>query len=492
MDARNLNEEKKIMFYLQKTLWLVLITIVLLSTQSIAGQKDIDQNKKQKVQILNIDQCINLALKNNHLAKISAQSIKIAQAQYQQVMASYWPQVSASATYIRLDEAPIFVYPEETSDYQISGLLDLPPMEVSVTVPEKRTKLMDRTHGVFSLDFLYPLYLGGLRPALKDQARGQINLRQQEKRQSDLQIIYDVKERYYGNVLAKKLCELGQETVDRVEVTLELTENMYKNGSGSVSKTDYLKNKMFAASIRSLQASLKNNLALSASALNFTISDPSEAPIQTSDSNLPFEKMDTHSQTSDTSLFLSNPNWQKTLHAIEIFEAKVDEAESEYMFNVALIGKLNHIENDYEAGAVSAPDKNSWMVGFGVQMPLFTGFSTKNKVQEMNARLSELKAKQFMLKDGLALQIKMELQKIESLQEKINSSREAMDAAVENRDLTERAYSIEMASAQDMIQSQLFESLMIAQYHKAIYDHILAKAKLDLLIGTEVKNKIEG
>lgn len=474
---------------------LLVFTLTKTDAQDVQSPKASSESTTQ-VQVLNLDQCLNLALKNNHLVKISEQTLKIAEAQYKQVMASFWPQISASANYIRLDEHPVFVYPEETEEYTVNGL-PLPglppgtPIDMTVTVPEKRTKIMDRTIGTVSLDFLYPLFVGGRRFALRKQAKGQINIRHQEKRRSDLQVVYDVKERYYGNVLAKKLYQLGQETVDRVDVTLELTENMYKNGSGSVSKTDYLKNKIFAASMHALQASLKNNLALSASALAFTIADKDGAVIRSMDSDLPYIRIKTDLKPYLTDSFSGNPDWIKVQEAIKIFDARVDEAKSEYWFNAALIGKLNHIENKYNAGAVSPQDKDSWMVGVGVEMPLFSGFSTKYKVQEMKVRLSELKEKQFMLKDGLALQIKAELLKIESLQDKIVSTNEAMDAAIENRDLTERAYSIDMASAEDMIQSQLFESLTIAQYYKAIYDHIVSKAKLDFLVGTKVKKTIE-
>ncbi len=460
----------------------ILLTLFMLSALW-AQSKSMSQGNVNE-QLLSLEQCVQLALHNNHQAKISSQALRIAEAQYKQVMSSYWPRITASANFIRLDESPHFVYPEETSGYMISGLFPQ-PIDVEVTVPEKHTKIMDRTNGVMSLDFIYPLYLGGRRSALADQAMGQIKVRQQEKRRSDLQIVYEVKERYYGNVLAKKLYGLGKEAVDRVDVTLELTEQMYKNGSGSVKKTDYLKNKIFASSMYALLASLKNNLELSASALQFTISDKTEMKYKTADTELPYEEMPQGYLNDAPNILASNPDWLKMQQAIKIFHAKLDEAESEYMFNVALIGQLRHIENKYEAGAVSDADKNSWMIGFGIQIPVFSGFSTTYKVQEMNARLSELKEKQSLLKDGLSLQVKMEMQKIHNLQVQIKASREAMETAIENRKLTERAYHIEMASAEDMIQSQLFESLMTAQYYKAVYDHIMAKAKFDLLTAKE-------
>ena len=51
-------------------------------------------------------------------------------------------------------------------------------------------------------------------------------------------------------------------------------------------------------------------------------------------------------------------------------------------------------------------DKQGWTVGAGVEIPLFSGFLTKNKVAEARARVSKIKEEQILLKEGIGLQIK--------------------------------------------------------------------------------------
>lgn len=446
-----------------------------------------------QIEIMDLEQCLNLGLQNNHLARVSAQDLEVARAQYRQVLSSFWPQISLSANYIRLDHNPSFVYPQETSEYTVNGLPlpNLPPgtpLNMTVTVPEKSAQIMDRDNGSLSLDVLFPLFIGGKRFALRKQALGQMGLREQDIRKTDLQITREISERYYGNVLAKILKRLGQQTVDRIMVTLDLTERMYKNGSGSVSKTDYLKNKLFATTVQAMQTSLKKNVHLSASALTFTLGRKAGNPVTAADQELPYKPIPTDLDPYLKQVFTSNPDWLKSEQALNIYQAKISEARSEYLFRLALIGKVNRIYNSYDYGTVSARDKKSWMLGVSVELPLFTGLSTRFKVQEMQARKAAFKSQKARLKDGLVLQIEEELGTIKSLQDKLTLIKEAKETATENRDLTERAYAIEMATAEDMIQAQLFESMAAAQYYKALYDHIVARAKLDYLVGTGIEN----
>ena len=175
-----------------------------------------------------------------------------------------------------------------------------------------------------------------------------------------------------------------------------------------------------------------------------------------------------------------------TNHALQIMDARVDESEAEYMFNVILIGRLQHIDNKYNAGAVSETDKNSWMVGLAIQFPLFSGFSTKYKVQELKHRIRQLNQQKLLVKDGLKFQLETTLNNLYTLSNEVEAARSAMKTAIENRDLTERAYAIEMASAEEMIQAQLLESIMIAKFHKVLYDYLANQARTEFLVGKQL------
>ena len=85
---------------------------------------------------------------------------------------------------------------------------------------------MDRNTGIARLSLDYVLYSGGKQSAMIRQAECGVEVARQDARRTDLKVIYDVKRMYHGSVLAGALHRLGEDTLARLEVTLELTESV--------------------------------------------------------------------------------------------------------------------------------------------------------------------------------------------------------------------------------------------------------------------------
>ena len=136
-------------------------------------------------------------------------------------------------------------------------------------------------------------------------------------------------------------------------------------------------------------------------------------------------------------------------------------------------------------------NKEGWTAGVGVEIPLFSGFLTKNKVAETRARVDKIKAEQILLKDGIGLQIKDAFLGLNAAQKSYQATLDAMTAATENRDLNTRAYQNELVETEKVIRAQLMEALMSAQHYKPRYDHIALQSQIDLLVGTEMTKRFQ-
>ncbi|HNV70808.1 MAG TPA: TolC family protein, partial [Candidatus Ozemobacteraceae bacterium] len=130
-------------------------------------------------QKLTLDECLKIALERNHRQPASKFAVEAADAQLRQVKAGYMPQFLARSTYLRQDEPGNFIFPEESSFYQVKGLDALlppgvpagTPIPLNVTIPEKDVKLGDRTSWVNEVGMKFPLYTGGQLEGLTKQAR---------------------------------------------------------------------------------------------------------------------------------------------------------------------------------------------------------------------------------------------------------------------------------------------------------------------------------
>ncbi|NIA30277.1 MAG: TolC family protein [Actinobacteria bacterium] len=454
------------------------------ATEADQGQKSETENTDTLV--VSLDDCIDMALKNNHFRPAAQYAVKIAEAQRKQALSAYWPQLAANSVYTVMDEAPNFLFPASTMavpPIKILGFdLNLPPVDV----PEQDIKLMDRKNWFSTLNLTYPLYTGGLIKSYNKQAISAVEIARQEARRTDLKIIYDVKRFYYAAVLARNVRQIGEEALARLQTTLDLTEGLYKKGSGRVKKTDYLKNKIIVGNVRALVARLKNNEKLAKAALINTMGLDWRTCLNVSTKDIPFDPYPTDVKEFINGTYQYNPEWAKLKAALKIFDAKTGEAKSGYFPKVAIMGTLSHIENTYDKGMVSPQNKDMWTVGIGIQVPLFAGFRTRNRVKEARLRLDKLQEQKILLREGLALQVQYVFMQMVSTQEQQKALKDALDDAEENRILTERAYQFELVDEKNLIESQIIESLMKAQYQKILYDHIKTQAHLDYVVGEKV------
>lgn len=445
--------------------------------------------------VYTLQKCIDTALERNRNRIASRYGIEIAEAQHRQALSAYWPRISAKAQYTMMDEDPNFIFPARNiSMPQGTGLVVQTPygqMPVSnLPVSEQKVKLMDKKNFVASLDATLPLYTGGQVSAIVRQAEQGMKAAREEARRADLQIVYDTTRYYYGAVLARDLVQIGRDALARMEVTLELTENLYTKGSGKVKKTDYLRNKTVVEWLRGAVATLEANEQLARAALTNSMGMEWEKPVEPAPEDLPFTPAKAELKDLVSGAYSFNPDWARLEAALDAAAAKIDEARSGHLPRIGLFGNLNRIENDYNKGIVSKENRTNWGFGIGMELPLFNGFRTTSEVREAKARLEKLKQQQMLLKEGIALQVKHVFIQLMSAQKQKQSSESAANSSEENRALNERAYQEELVETKDVIEAQLIESMMKAQYRKALFDHLEARANLDYVVGSRISDII--
>jgi outer membrane protein len=459
-----------------------------------AGPRAPMPGEMQNARTVTFQQCVDIALEHNRWRPVSQFNVEIAQAQLKQALSTYWPQLGATASYQHMDEPLNFIFPEinftaPASTMTVDTMLGTLPVNVppqSVTVPAQDIKLMDEQTGAASLNLMYPLYTGGKRSAVVKQAESGLAAARQEARRTDLQVIYDVKRTYYGAVLAKRLCGIAEETLARMEVTLELTEHLYKGGSMQVKKTDYLRNKTVVEGLRATVAFLKGNERLTLAALTNVIGLDWDSEIDVAEAEVPFRPHEADLKRLVGSAYRFNPDWNKLEEGIKAAEAHIDEKTADHFPQIALVGNLTHIENSYDKGIATADNKDSWTAGIVMELLLFKGFRTKQEVKEARARLGKLQGQKVLLREGIALQVKDAFIQMARSQDQKRAMDAAVTASEESRDLNERAYQEELVETKDVIEAQLVESFVKANYEKILYDHIEAQARLDFVVGREI------
>jgi outer membrane protein TolC len=477
--------------------------------------------------VRNLDQCLRLAFENNRRRPASRFEVALAEAQHRQALAGYWPQVNLKAAYQLLDQPLNFIFPSTNmpipaQTVNIPGGAALvtipanafgpgfPPAALqmpvafpgqSVTtaaqnfiIPEQNIKVLDRNLATGSLDMKWLVFDGGMRKGLGEQSNGYVEMMRADADRTDLEVADQVRRMYWGAVLARQVERVGKDTLARMEVTLQLTESLYKNSAGKVSKTDYLDTEVMVESLRSMVATLEKNALMAQAALANSAGLAWNANIQPEDTGIPVspyagDDLDRLVAAS----YQFSPDWKKLEAAIRAAEGSVATARSGYYPKLALTGELHDWWNQGFDGGMSTPqNRRGWSVGVGIEVPLFDGMLTRNKVSEALARLNQLKQNRFLLREGLGLQIKDLFLGLSEAAKATEASGRAMQSAAESRDLNERAYQNELVETEKVIRAQLLEALMSAQHFKARFDSMALLSQLNLVVGKEVRRDLKG
>ena len=462
-------------------------------------------------------ECIDQALRANRTRAISRASQKVAEAQYQQALSARWPEASLDLTGMRRDQDPNFIFP--SSSFSL-GAMAAPMAEAvaatqlakagvtpgsvglatynaqlaaattatlaqfpGITIPSQDVKLFDRDTLTSTLDVHVPLYTGGRISAVIQQGRAGVDAAREEARRTDLQIVQETRNYYFGGVLATQLRRLGEESLERLQVMQDLTGRLYQNGSGKVKKTDYLRSQVVVASLKSLVALLRSNEDLARAALANVMGLPWQASVVPSDQEISTLDYGGALEEWVAKAQSLNPQALQVGYGLSAAEAGVDKAKAGHLPVVVLFGSLDRLDNSYHQGLITDQNRNSWTLGLRVQLPIFNGFRVRNEIREAQARKEKLGLERQILLEGLGLQVKSTFLEIARAAEQTKATGESLALARENRELHERAYQEELVETKDVIEAQLTELFIRSQHQKARYDAQIYQSQLDNLIG---------
>ncbi|MEZ5326412.1 MAG: TolC family protein [Verrucomicrobiales bacterium] len=404
--------------------------------------------------------------------------------------------VPASALF---PNSPPMAIPVESQQITVPGQsVAIPSQKISVPrqtlavpsqvleVGQQEFDLLDRWTSGVEVDAKWLLFDGGERSARKQRAKAGIAAAKQEMRRSDIAVVADVKRYYEAAVLSRALVTIGEDVLVRMESTLELTRTFYEGGSMQVTKMDYLRNKIVVDAMRSFLETLRTNYELACSALTFNMglewSEKVEPNRQTLTvlADLPALPALVHDA------YQFNPDWNQLQAGLEAAEYEVKQARAAYLPKVALTGSIHAIDNGLEGGLATDSNMQAWSVGVGVEVPLFNGFLTKNRIAEAKAKLEEMKSNQILLREGLGTKVKKAFLQLSAAQRRLKLVATAAESATENRSLTERAYRAGMAEADKVFESLLMDAMARASEKRVQFEAIEAKLEIDITVGSQV------
>jgi outer membrane protein len=139
----------------------------------------------------------------------------------------------------------------------------------------------------------------------------------------------------------------------------------------------------------------------------------------------------------------------------------------------------------YGWGGGDFPLDQGWNIGAQVNIPIFSGFSTKYQVTEAQANLEVLTANETALRQNIYQNVKQAWINMQQAAERITTADISIRQAKENLDLANGRYASGVGSPIEVTDALVAESNAKTAQISALYDYKLAKASLEKAMGEQ-------
>jgi outer membrane protein len=419
-----------------------LLVLLCLIPLSAAAQEPI-----RKGETLGLERCLAIALERHPSILAATGTIRAGESRIGQARSGYYPQLSGSAGYSRTEP---------------------------ITSGQK---------GTFSTD-VYNSYSSSvsLSQNLYDFGKTSTQVKIQELNRdsslSDLQnihalVIFGVKQAYYALLQTRQSRDVNREVVGQFQQHLEQARAFFEIGTKP--KFDVTKAEVDLSNAKLNLLKAENAFRLAQVALNNAIGLP-EAPDYGIEEQLSFQRVDVDLEATLKKAYDRRPDLQSLLVKKRSLEESIALARKGYYPSVS--GNAN-----YGWGGGDFPLDRGWSFGAQLDVPLFSGFSTKYQVDEARANLEVTAANETTLRQSIYQDVKQAWLNLQEAADRVGTAELTVRQATENLELANGRYAAGVGSPIEVTDALVAASNAKTAHITALYDYRVAQASLEKAAG---------
>ena len=404
---------------------------------------------------LNLEQCVELALKYQPLLQASQASIAAQKARVEQALAAYYPQINFNSTY-------------NTSTTNFS------------TVGGGAIR-----SGGNSWSFTDIVSLGpSLNQLIYDFGRTantvKINRETRSASEQDLQttiqtVVLNVKQTYYGVLQTLALIKVAEDTLDQNQKRLEQAKGFYE--AGTRPKIDVTNAEVNLANVQLSLIRARNNYQVARANLNNAMGLREDLNFAIEES-LEFKPKGVALEEILQSAYGRRPEILQIKARQRSQEASVELARSSYYPTLS-----GNASNLYRTDRPPRDFDWDWSFGVVLTVPIFSGYSTPAQIAEAKANLKNLEAQEETLRQNIRLEAEQAYLSRKEAVERITVTEKTLDQAKENYDLASGRYQVGVGQPLEITDAEVLLANARANHIQALYDFKVAEARIDRAMG---------
>jgi outer membrane protein len=411
-------------------------------------------------QLLTIEDAVRIGLENHPRIRSSGERIGTTEAQLGQQMAAYYPTVTFNNFY-------------RTGTAGSTG----------VSNPTGSDIYNSQAAANFTV------YNFGKREGSVQAARDTVDASKQDYATTSQDIVLGIKQAYYNYLTAIALVNVRKDTVRNRDLLVKQARGFFEVGTRA--RIDVAKAE---ATLYSAQADLiaaENGVKIAWVTLRNAMGSP----------RLPEQPVAEDAPEVQFSMNLAGARDVAFDARTELKSFEAQKRASDQLLAVARRGHLpdlifdtfygrTHRSNDRLAavqGHVHTLDifplQPIWQVQLSLNIPIFDGFRTTNRVEETLHNYYNIKFQEEDRRQQIALEVEQSYLRVVETQERIKATESAAGAAKENLDLARGRYEVGVGSIIEVTDAETLYTDAQTTYIRTVYDYKIADAQLARAMG---------
>ena len=450
----------------------VLLILMLSSLSAVAEPVPNNSANKAVPERLNtqsftLDQAIDYAIANNPDLQIATERIGQAEAQLGIALSAFYPQVTARVGYEHSNNpAQVFSMVVAQRDFDANSI-------ANINNPGYRQNFRPEIIGKLSL------FRGGQDYQNKKAAELGIDAAEFERSTVRNALIEAVTATYYAYLAALEAQKVAQDSISAISSELKQTKLQYE--AGTVLKSDVLSLEVQLAEAQDTEIRAANGIEIAKTSIAnlLGLSSFQAFTVASSASLLPKPKLPASFNDLLDQAMVQRPEVKAAANQVEINLRKLKSEQGAYLPKADAY--VSYGQNSQSPGFNS--EKDNVTAGVNVEMDLFSGFNTQQRVRAAERKAAEARETERKTKLAIEQEVKIAFLNLKEALARLHVTEASVLAADEALRLVDEERRAEVVTVTRYIESEVARNKAQSNTIAAHYDALSAEAALKKAIG---------
>ena len=450
--------------------------------------------------VITLEQALEIALSENVAVKVSDMEIKRTEYAKRGSYASLFPQIDASGMYQRTIKKQVMYMDFDMSSIMGGGLPGGIPGEGGTenpSAPDTQAPSKEDSSGgglevgrwntwSAGLSASMPLVNAQLWRSLRISGLD-VELAVEKARSSRLDMVTQVKNAYFGTLMAKEAFNVYKEVYENAMKNYEETQKKFS--SQKASEMDVLRAKTSVANAIPNVYNAESSVILALWQLKAVLGVELDMNIDVAGCLEDYSHQmfyDIH-QHDSISVDHNTTMKQLAIQAEQLAEnIKIQQFANIPSLSMMFNFSMNAMTNDFNFSEYKWTPYS--YVGFSLNIPIFAGGKRYHQIRQARNQYEQVKLQTVNTERQLKIAIRQSLNTMETNMKSYYAAKDAVAAAQKGYDITSMAYQVGRSTLVELNDAQLALTQARLAESQAIYNFVTAKAQLEQTIGQDFIN----